>query len=1805
MNHFKKFTKRLLRITLGFAFALSTMTFPSNRVLALDPVPGTITVDKTAVSLGGGLYEVTLSITGVPVVKSNDIVLVMDTSLSMSSAKMSAMKTAAKNFVDTIIGRNEGHRIAIIKFSDNPSLVLDFSQNATTLRSAIDGLTTTGYTHLEGGIYSARQLLNSASANPQNMKSIVVLGDGFPTRGYNFAPQYTGPINYEIRPNGTCRITVTDANRDNLSNYTGRFSFNYSQNVSTISTSSVLVEKSVVVNGTCTNGASDDVTITPEFSLADSVLWQGQQAQAAGATIYSVGLSVDATGQQILSSFANGGYYNGNSGNLSAIYAQIASQIIQAGSNAVLTDKMGSVFTFQNISSGYTMLDTNFNSTSEILTWNIGSIGSQAQVLKYIIKIDDGLPSGNYPANEYALLSYKDMNGLNSEKVFPQPIIELIVVDENDTPVATNDTYSVNEGNSLNVVNPHGVLSNDTDADGDSLSAVLVNDVTHGTLNFSADGTFTYTPDAHFNGADSFTYRANDGELDSNLATVSITVDSINDAPVALDDSYSTEEDTQLTVPALGVLSNDSDLDEDALSVDLAVDVQNGVLTLNSDGSFVYTPNSNFSGTDSFTYLATDGLLDSNVATVTITVGSENDVPKAIDDSYSIDEDEDLVVINPYGVLANDMDDDDDILNAILVSNVQHGTLVLNADGTFTYSPQTDFYGTDTFTYKANDGVSDSGVATVTITIESVNDSPVAIDDDYEIDEDEILVVINPNGVLSNDMDPEGDSLVASLIDDVQHGTLSLNADGTFTYSPNADFNGTDTFTYKASDAESSSNLVTVTIKVNPVNDPPIAITDTYETDEDTTLFIPVPGVLWNDYDIDSSGIHVYGWGWNSFEGSPAFNSDGSFSFTPYPNFNGVATITYYIMDSEGGTAHVDITIVVKPVNDIPLANSDEYSIDEDTSMTIPPIGVLENDSDADADVLTAILVAGPAHGELFFNADGSFTYLPDSNYHGVDSFTYKANDGNADSNTAIVTINIGSSSDAPIAVNDDYTVDEDGSLEITDPFGLLNNDSDADGDELDALLVSDVQHGTLELNADGTFTYVPNVNFYGTDTFTYQVNDGDQYSNVAEVTITVNPVNDAPVANNDQFTINEDESLNLTNPQSILSNDSDVDEDEIKAILVSDVQHGTLNLNSDGTFTYIPNSNFNGTDSFTYKANDEILDSNVATVTLTVVPQNDAPVAKDDYYSINEDNILNVPADGVLENDSDVDGPMLNVTLLVDVSHGTLTLNPDGSFVYTPETDFSGEDNFVYTLTDGSLTTNASVTITVNPVNDSPDAKDDTYATDEDNQLTISSPGVFGNDIDVDSSFTLNGFGQPSNGTVSIQSDGSFVYIPNANYHGADSFEYTITDGDHSDTATVVVTVNPINDVPSADDKQLTVVEGGTESGVFTGLDSDGDTLTFRLLTQPVNGTVTFNTVTGEFTYTHNGGESTNDSFTYVTNDGTSDSLVASISIIITPLNDLPTALGATYTILRGTTLNRAFVIGDADGDPLTITILDGPSFGSVTIGAGRFNYVHDGVALTSDSFTYRVTDGTALSPIRTIRINFTDLPDVNNAPVVEDAELDTDYQTVLDETVGDLGSDIDGDPLTFALVAQAAFGTVTLNADGTFRYVPRNGFEGTDSFTFKANDGKDDSNIATVTINVGEEIFVDPEPTPQAQLPWWWLLGLLPLLLLLIRRPRPEVQEVVLNPDGTITATWGYLGPRLMHKDYDRDESVLEVVSGDVKQVPSVDAIPYEFDRGRHENIFKTVSDKNAVVRWTIKKKTEELDPELVEKLLKKNQK
>src|SRR5205814_652620 len=213
-----------------------------------------------------------------------------------------------------------------------------------------------------------------------------------------------------------------------------------------------------------------------------------------------------------------------------------------------------------------------------------------------------------------------------------------------------------------------------------------------------------------------------------------------------------------------------------------------------------------------------------------------------------------------------------------------------------------------------------------------------------------------------------------------------------------------------------------------------------------------------------------------------------------------------------------------------------------------------------------------------------SFSYTPAANYHGTDSFTYKANDGQADSGIATVNIAITAVNDAPVAVNDSYTTAEDTTLNVA-ASGVLANDSDVDGDTLSAVLVSQPTHGSLTLNANGSFSYVPADNYHGSDSFTYRANEIEGDSGSDTVTITITAVNDAPVAVNDNYTTPEDTTLNVAAP-GVLANDSDVDGDTLSAVLVGQPTHGSLTLNANGSFSYVPANNYLGSDTFTYRAN-------------------------------------------------------------------------------------------------------------------------------------------------------------------------------------------------------------------------------------------------------------------------------------------------------------------------------------------------------------------------------------------------------------------------------------------------------------------------------------------------------------------------------------------------------------------------------------------------------------------------------------------
>lgn len=387
------------------------------------------------------------------------------------------------------------------------------------------------------------------------------------------------------------------------------------------------------------------------------------------------------------------------------------------------------------------------------------------------------------------------------------------------------------------------------------------------------------------------------------------------------------------------------------------------------------------------------------------------------------------------------------------------------------------------------------------------NVAPVAADDSATTAEDTAL---NGTTLLVNDTDADGDTLTVNTtpVTPPSNGTLTLRADGTYTYMPNLNYHGTDSFVYAISDGNGGTASATVTITITPVNDPPVAQADTATTSEDT----PVDGstVLANDSDVEGDTLSVDTAPVTPpTNGSVVLRADGTYTYTPKLNFNGTDSFTYRVSDGKGGTATTTVTITVTPVNDPPVANDDTVTTLEDTALNS---SVLGNDSDIDGDTLAVNTtpVTAPTNGTLVLRADGTYTYTPKPNFHGTDSFVYEMTDGNGKTASATVTITITSVNDPPVAVADAATLAEDTVLNGTT---LLSNDSDVDGDTLSVTTtpVTPPAHGAVVLKTDGTYTYTPDKDYFGTDSFVYEVTDGKGGKANATVTLTITPVNDPP----------------------------------------------------------------------------------------------------------------------------------------------------------------------------------------------------------------------------------------------------------------------------------------------------------------------------------------------------------------------------------------------------------------------------------------------------------------------------------------------------------------------------------------------------------------------------------------------------------------------------------------------------------------------------------------------------------------------
>ncbi|MFN1571268.1 Ig-like domain-containing protein, partial [Vibrio harveyi] len=993
-------------------------------------------------------------------------------------------------------------------------------------------------------------------------------------------------------------------------------------------------------------------------------------------------------------------------------------------------------------------------------------------------------------------------------------------------------------------------------------------------------------------------------DLILNAANSDNTSPAINPRPpVAEDDSVLTDEDASVSID---VLANDQDADSDSLSIESAtVPAEQGTVEI-IDGKLIFTPAEDFNGEATVTYVVTDGAL-TDEATVTVTVNPINDAPVAVNDTVTTDEDTAVTI----DVLANDSDPENDTLTITAASvPAEQGTVTI-VDGKLVFTPAENFNGDATISYTISDGqLTDD--ATVAVTVNPVNDAPVAVNDTVATDEDTAVTI----DVLANDSDPENDQLtITNASVPAEQGTVTI-VDGKLVFTPAENFNGDATISYTISDGQLTDDA-TVVVTVNPVNDAPVAVNDTVATDEDTAVTIDV---LANDSDPENDTLTITAASVPAEQGTVTI-VDGKLVFTPAENFNGDATISYTISDGQL-TDDATVAVTVNPVNDAPVAVNDVVSTDEDTAVTID---VLANDSDPENDTLTITAASVPAEQGTVAIVDGKLVFTPAENFNGDATISYTISDGQlTDDATVAVTVN--PVNDAPVAVDDTVTTDEDTAVTID----VLANDSDPENDQLTITNASvPAEQGTVAI-VDGKLVFTPAENFNGDATISYTISDG-QLTDDATVAVTVNPVNDAPVAVDDTVTTDEDTAVTID----VLANDSDPENDSLTITNASvPAEQGTVTI-VDGKLVFTPAENFNGDATISYTISDGQLTDD-ATVAVTVNPVNDAPVAVDDTVATDEDTAVTID---VLANDSDPENDTLTITAAsVPAEQGTVAI-VDGKLVFTPAENFNGDATISYTISDGQLTDDATVAVTVNPVNDAPVAVNDTVATDEDTTVTID---VLANDSDPENDqLTITNASVPAEqGTVAIV-DGKLVFTPAENFNGDATISYTISDGQLTNDATVAVTVNPVNDAPTID---VTAVDSVTEDAVSTDtvvatlVVADTDTPADQLTVQLENNDDGYFVLDGDqVKLTDKGVEAVNNdqldlnslTVTASVSDGVNPKATDTDSLDVVRVNDAPTidvtaVDSVTEDAVSTDTVVATLVVADTDtpADQLTVQL-------------------------------------------------------------------------------------------------------------------------------------------------------------------------------------------------------------------------------------------------------------------------------------------
>lgn len=1318
---------------------------------------------------------------------------------------------------------------------------------------------------------------------------------------------------------------------------------------------------------------------------------------------------------------------------------------------------------------------------------------------------------------------YGALNSLNGKSDGLLTVWSSTTTPVNGSPVANPKTVSATEDITVN-----GSVSG-TDGDGDSLAYSKVTDPSHGTLTLNLDGSFSYIPAVNYNGTDSFTFKVNDGTVDSATATVSITVNAVNDAPTVANPigDVTVNQDTSINLANvfadLDIATNGDSLTLSAVSSNTTL----ATVSLNgTDLALKLVPGQTGTGTATITVRATDlsGLFIETAFIVTAVTDEAHPLPRitgiqvldpayrgnSVRVTYSVDVADGFN--NPFfkkgghahaifvtaivaSMLAN-------LAPAALAAVLNNLTIIGESEGRI----DMDLFPGWSTTIRVADQEADGFFSSVPV--EDIPPGPASLlvftvtgEEGHPVDLNDISYMLAPveipnrvpaaNGMTLNvnedtesggsitSTDADGDTLTALLVSGSSNGALTFNADGTFTYMPNADFNGSDSFTYRVTDSFGGiSNVATVDITVNLVNDAPTANDQTVTLNEDTSI-----AILLGASDVENNALS-----YTIVDASPDGTLSGNgntLTFTPNANFNGSTSFTFKVNDGSLDSNLATVTININPVdetNEPPPVTS--YITAEDTPVILTlPAG--------------ATIVTPPSNGTLSQNPDGTWTYTSNPNFNGTDSFTYQTI--NQTNSAARV---VQDEFDSALSANWDIRLGNLSSVsDINGSLSVLNSASKKIVAMYNQLFgpnqFSEFTFASVGMNAQA-FVGAPQTGLgprYGLSLSHFTQVNGQlradtelAFTGTSGIVPRVSFVT-VPVDVNVGDTFRIERIINDEGNPVLIGYRNGVE-----VLRWTDARPEALRGDGlAGAAIGAPNGSWS---SFTFPLpvfdrwrGGEINTSDVTTVTVTgtINPINDAPVAGYSALSGSEDTAVSGSV-----NMSDVDGgDTLTATVVNGPSNGSLTLNADGTFTYTPNANFNGTDSFTYKVNDGSLdSAAATVSLTINAVNDAPVAQDGSLTTDEDTKATGS---LKASDIDQDDliySLVTNAL----HGTVTVNSDGSYSYVPDADYNGTDLFTFRVNDGAlDSEAATVSITVNAVNDYSGipAELRNGDFSEGSLYWTCSTcgGRRIENNTQRMDASRKYVRRVDQVFQVTAQGSYEF-GGE-----------------------VLVKNLGG------------NGVRIELMFFGGETPVNPVNPNKLPQPIAVASTewIKGTTSGWTKLGTTVTAPEGATQVLFRMFMDKAASGTARFDNLyfrpPVTNHAPTVSDQSAATDEDTPLTGAVS--AEDSDGDPLSYSVVSGPSHGALELREDGTYTYTPDPNFNGTDSFTFRAHDGTEYSNEATVSITVnpvddpptltigGQEPVLDENGNLTAEVP-----------------AEQEIEIAATDPDGDLVSVVGFSG-------------------------------------------------------------------------------